>query len=139
MKRLLVVDDAMLMRKIIRDVASEAGWLVVGEARDGQEAVELYQTLQPDLVTMDLVMPRLTGLEALQKIRAIDPNAQVIVITALDQKQMLMDSIHHGALDFIVKPFDRTRVLDLMRKLAGQPESHSSPVAHHSEVQGVQA
>ena len=121
MKRLLVVDDALFMRKMIGAVAVEAGWDVVGEARDGQEGVELYRSLRPDLVTMDLVMPRMTGLEALRAIRAFDPAALVIVISALDQKQALMDSIQSGALDFIVKPFDRDRVLNLFRKLGGAP------------------
>jgi two-component system chemotaxis response regulator CheY len=117
MKRLLVVDDAMLMRKLIGDLATQAGWQVT-EARDGQEAVELYPKLRPQLVTMDLVMPRLTGLEALRQIRELDPDARVIVITALDQKQLLMDSIREGAIDFIVKPFDRQRFFEMMRKLA---------------------
>jgi two-component system chemotaxis response regulator CheY len=117
MKRLLVVDDSLFMRKLISEVATEAGWEVAGEAADGREAVELYDSLRPDLVTMDLVMPRMTGLDALREIRSHDPHARVIMITAVDQKQALMDSIHHGAIDFIVKPFDRDRVLGLLRKL----------------------
>ncbi len=121
MRRLLVVDDAMFMRKLIGDVARDAGWVVAGEAADGLQAVELYPQLRPDLVTMDLVMPNMTGLEALKAIRALDPEAKVVVISALDQKQALLDSIHHGALDFIVKPFDRDRVLGLLRKLGGAP------------------
>lgn len=121
MKRVLVVDDALFMRKMIGAVATEAGWTVVAEARDGQEAVELYELHRPDLVTMDLVMPRMTGLEALRAIREADPQASVIVISALDQKQALMDAIRLGALDFIVKPFDRERVIGLFRKLGGPP------------------
>jgi two-component system chemotaxis response regulator CheY len=117
MKRLLVVDDALFMRKLIRGVATEAGWEVAGEAANGEEAIALYQRLKPDLVTMDLVMPIMGGLEALRKIRALDPEAQIIVVTALDQKQALMDSIRDGALDFIVKPFERERVLNLLHKL----------------------
>ncbi|HZW32772.1 MAG TPA: response regulator [Isosphaeraceae bacterium] len=119
MKRLLVVDDALFMRKMICDVAAEAGWEVVGQAGDGAEAVALYERLHPDLVTMDLVMPVMGGLEALRQIRARDPRAQVVVVTALDQKQALMDSIRDGALDFIVKPFERQRVLNLLAKLGG--------------------
>ena len=119
MKRLLVVDDALFMRKLIRGVAAEAGWDVVGEAGNGAEAITLYQEHHPDLVTMDLVMPVMGGLEALRQIRAIDPQAKVVVVTALDQKQALMDSIRDGAIDFIVKPFERHRVLNLLAKLGG--------------------
>ena len=117
LKRLLVVDDALFMRKLISGVAAEAGWEVVGEAANGEEAVALYARLKPDLVTMDLVMPVMGGLEALRKIRQVDPRAQVVVVTALDQKQALMDSIRGGAIDFIVKPFERERVLNLLHKL----------------------
>ena len=127
MKRLLVVDDALFMRKMISGVAAEAGWEVVGEAGDGAEAVALYERLRPDLVTMDLVMPVMGGLEALRQIRARDPGAQVVVVTALDQKQALMDSIREGAIDFIVKPFERQRVLNLLAKLGGAAP-RSSPV-----------
>ncbi|MGO9471009.1 MAG: response regulator [Isosphaeraceae bacterium] len=125
-KRLLVVDDALFMRKMISGVAAEAGWEVVGEAGDGSSAVSLYQQLRPDLVTMDLVMPVMGGLEALRQIRALDPDANVIVVTALDQKQALMESIRDGAIDFIVKPFERQRVLNLLVKLGGTA-SHSVP------------
>jgi two-component system chemotaxis response regulator CheY len=119
MKRLLVVDDALFMRKMICGVAAEAGWEVVGEAGDGSSAVSLYQDLRPDLVTMDLVMPVMGGLEALRQIRALDPEAKVVIVTALDQKQSLMESIRGGAIDFIVKPFERERVLHLLQKLGG--------------------
>jgi two-component system, chemotaxis family, chemotaxis protein CheY len=117
MKRLLVVDDALFMRKLICGVAAEAGWQIVGEAGNGAEAISLYQQHRPDLVTMDLVMPVMGGLEALRQIRAVDPEAKVVVVTALDQKQSLMDSIREGAIDFIVKPFERERVLALLAKL----------------------
>jgi two-component system chemotaxis response regulator CheY len=117
MRRLLVVDDALFMRKLIRGVAAEAGWEVVAEAGNGEEAVALYARHAPDLVTMDLVMPVMGGLDALRKIRELDPRAQVVVVTALDQKQALMDSIRDGAIDFIVKPFERSRVLNLLMKL----------------------
>ncbi len=123
MKRLLVVDDALFMRKLIFGVAIEAGWDVVGEAANGEEAVSLYQQLRPDLVTMDLVMPVMGGLEALRKIRELDPRAQVVVVTALDQKQALMDSIRDGAIDFIVKPFERERVLNLLHKIGASTQN----------------
>ncbi|MDR3639027.1 MAG: response regulator [Isosphaeraceae bacterium] len=117
MGRLLVVDDAMIMRKLIRDVAVEAGWEVAGEAANGAEAVALYEQLRPDLVTMDLVMPVMGGNEALRRIRAADPDARVVVVTALDQKQTLTESIRDGAMDFIVKPFDRERIFGFLKKV----------------------
>lgn len=120
MGRLLVVDDAMIMRRLIRDVAREAGWEVAGEASNGAEAVAMYEALRPDLVTMDLVMPVMGGNEALRRIRSADPEARVVVVTALDQKQTLMESIRDGAMDFIVKPFERDRILTLLNKVAAR-------------------
>jgi two-component system, chemotaxis family, chemotaxis protein CheY len=120
MRRLLIVDDAIFMRRLIRGVAIEAGWEVAGEAGNGEEATALYAQLKPDLVTMDLVMPVMGGLEALRQIRTLDPQAQVVVVTALDQKQALMESIRDGAIDFIVKPFDRERVRNLLSKLGSR-------------------
>jgi two-component system chemotaxis response regulator CheY len=117
MGRLLVVDDAMLMRRMIRDVAVEAGWEVVGEAKDGREGVALFDELRPDLVTMDVVMPEMGGLEALRRIRGLDPSARVVMVTALDQKQTIEEAIRDGALDFIVKPFDRGRIVSLLGKV----------------------
>ncbi len=129
MKRLLVVDDALFMRKMICGVAAEAGWQVVGEAANGAEAISLYQQHRPDLVTMDLVMPIMGGLEALRQIRSFDPLAKVVVVTALDQKQSLMESIRDGAIDFIVKPFERERVLALLAKLEN-PTGSLKPISH---------
>jgi two-component system chemotaxis response regulator CheY len=107
----------MIMRKLIRDVAVQAGWEVAGEAKDGAEAVALYEKLRPDLVTMDLVMPVMGGNEALRRIRAADPEARVVIVTALDQKQTLTESIRDGALDLIVKPFDQERILGFFQKV----------------------
>ena len=120
MGRLLVVDDAMLMRRMIRDVAVEAGWEVVGEAKNGQEGVDLFDQLRPDLVTMDVVMPEMGGLEALRRIKGLDPAARVVMVTALDQKQTIEEAIRDGALDFIVKPFDRGRIIALLGKLGAR-------------------
>lgn len=122
MKRLLIVDDALFMRRLIAGVAREAGWDVAGEAADGARAVAMHAELRPDLTTMDLVMPVMGGLEALGKIREADPDARVVVITAVDQKQSVLDAIRLGAVDFIVKPFDRDRVLSLLRKAAEHEE-----------------
>ena len=126
MARLLVVDDAMIMRKLIRDVAVEAGWEVVAEAPNGQRGVELFEQLRPDLVTMDLVMPVMGGNEALRRIRAIDGQAKVVVVTAIDQKATLMESIRDGAIDFIVKPFERERILSLFMKVRAGLEGNTA-------------
>ena len=119
MNRLLIVDDALIMRKMLRDLADQAGWQVVAEAGDGLEAVARYREHRPDLVTMDLVMPELGGIDAMKQIRAEDPEARVIVVTALDQKSLVAAAIDAGALDFVVKPFDRDRMVALLRRLAG--------------------
>ena len=105
MNRLLIADDALIMRMKIRDVAQKAGWTVVGEASNGAEAVAKYAELRPDLVTMDLVMPELDGLEALRAIRGKFPAAAVVMISAVNQKERLRECIVAGAVDFIVKPF----------------------------------
>jgi two-component system chemotaxis response regulator CheY len=127
--RVLVVDDALIMRKLIRDVAVSAGWEVAGEAVNGAEAVALYQTLRPDLVTLDLVMPVMGGNEALRRIRVVDPNARVVIVTALDQKQTLMETISDGAMDFIVKPFDKERITALLTKIRTQLEASAHSVS----------
>lgn len=127
MRRLLVCDDIAFMRKLIRDVAREAGWEVVAEASNGAEAVNLYREHRPDLVTMDVVMPVMNGLEALRRIRIVDPDARVVMVTALDQKPTLMEAIRDGAHDFIVKPFERERVIGLLHKLGGSPADDEAP------------
>ena len=108
--RLMIVDDALIMRMKIKDIASAAGWNVVAEAKDGAEAVELYEQHQPDMVTLDMVMPKLDGLAALRAIRESHPHAQIVMISAVDQKEKLNDCITSGAMDFIVKPFEPARL-----------------------------
>jgi two-component system chemotaxis response regulator CheY len=135
MGRLLVVDDAMIMRKMIKDAAVEAGWEVAGEAGNGLDGVSLYEKLRPDLVTMDLVMPVMGGNEALRKIRASDPEARVVVVTALDQKQTLMESIRDGAIDFIVKPFDRDRIISLLKKVGASVAPSPARTKPHPDPQ----
>ena len=108
--RVLVVDDAVFMRHMIKNILTDMGCEVVGEAADGVEACEKYDALSPDLVTLDLVMPKKGGLEALKDIREKDPNAKVVVISAIDQRQPLMDALKLGAADYVVKPFEKERV-----------------------------
>ncbi len=109
-KRLLIVDDALIMRKRIKDIAERAGWEVAGEATNGEEAIELYRKESPDLVTLDIVMPKMDGVTALKHVLAADPQARVVMISAVDQKEKLSECIGTGAVDFIVKPFDNDRL-----------------------------
>lgn len=108
--RILIVDDAMIMRLRIREIAEQSGWEVVGEAATGQQAIEMYIALKPSLVTMDIVMPNLDGVEALRAIRGLDATARICMVSALNQKEKLAECIQLGAIDFIVKPFDRARL-----------------------------
>lgn len=110
-KKVLIVDDAVFMRMKLKDILEKNGYEVVGEAQNGKEAYEKYQATAPDLVTMDITMPEVAGLEALKMIRSSDPSAKVIMCSAMGQQGMVMDAIRAGAMDFIVKPFDTDRVI----------------------------
>ncbi|ADG82381.1 response regulator receiver protein [Thermincola ferriacetica] len=114
--RILIVDDAAFMRMMIRDILSKNGYEIVGEAENGQVAVEKYQELKPDLVTMDITMPEMDGITAVKEIKKIDPNANIIMCSAMGQQPMVIDAIQAGARDFIVKPFQPDRVLEAVRK-----------------------
>ena len=121
--RLLIVDDALIMRKRIGKIAESAGWQIAGEARDGVEAIELYEQLKPDLVTLDIVMPRLDGVSTLKRIMEIDPNARIVMVSAVDQKNKLAECIASGVMDFIVKPFERTVLHGFFEKSLSTPTS----------------
>jgi len=101
----LVVDDALFMRTTIKNMLQQWGFKIVGEAANGKEAVKLYRELQPDIVTMDLTMPVMTGLEAVKQIIPEFPDAKIIMITAMGQQRIIVDAIESGAKDFITKPF----------------------------------
>ncbi len=118
--KILIVDDALFMRNMLRDIFIRAGHQVIGEAANGIEAVEQYHLLHPDLVTMDIVMPLKSGIEALQEISDADPDACVIMCSALGQDALVIEAVQAGAKDFIVKPFKEERVLDVVRRVAGQ-------------------
>ena len=115
-KRVLIVDDALIMRKRIREIAEAAGWQVAGEAQDGKEAVALYQQEQPDLVTLDIIMPQLDGVSALKQIIEADPRARVVMVSAVNQKGKLAECIQAGAIDFIVKPFEKASLRRFFQK-----------------------
>ncbi|KRM05977.1 chemotaxis protein CheY [Liquorilactobacillus ghanensis DSM 18630] len=115
-KKILIVDDAVFMRIKLKDILEKNGYEVAGEAQNGQEAFDKYQETKPDLVTMDITMPEVDGLESLKMIRKADANAKVIMCSAMGQQGMVMDAIRAGAIDFIVKPFDTERVIKALDK-----------------------
>lgn len=115
--RVLVVDDAAFMRMMIKDILRKGGYEVVGEAEDGAKAIEKYKELNPDLVTMDITMPDMDGIAAVKEIRKINPNALIIMCSAMGQQAMVIDAIQAGARDFVVKPFQPDRVLEAVRKV----------------------
>ena len=116
MARVLVVDDAAFMRKMVSDALTGGGHEVVGEAGNGAEAVLRYQELRPDVMTLDITMPEKDGLAALKEIIAIDPGAKVIMCSALGQESKVLEAIKLGAKDFVVKPFQPERILDAAAK-----------------------
>ena len=116
MARILVVDDAAFMRKMVSDALTKGGHEVVGEAGNGVEAVARFQELKPELTTLDITMPEKDGLSALKDIMALDPSAKVIMCSALGQEAKVIESIRSGAKDFVVKPFQQDRVLAALDK-----------------------
>jgi two-component system chemotaxis response regulator CheY len=117
--RVLVVDDAAFMRMMIKDILSKNGYEIVGEAENGAKAIERYVELKPDLTTMDITMPEKDGISAVKEIKQMDPNAKIIMCSAMGQQAMVIDAIRSGARDFIVKPFQPDRVLEAVRKVVG--------------------
>lgn len=113
----LIADDARFMRSLLRDIFIECGWQVLAEAEDGEQALAAYAEQRPDLVTMDVVMPGMGGVAALEKILAQDANARIVVCSALGQKQLMLKAIKAGAKDFIVKPFRPEQVREVIERV----------------------
>lgn len=118
-KNILICDDAAFMRMMIKDILTKNGYNVVGEAENGLKAVEKYTETKPDLVLMDITMPEMDGIQALKKIKELDPSATVIMCSAMGQQAMVIESIQAGAKDFIVKPFQADRVIEAVKKVVG--------------------
>ena len=116
MPSVLIADDAAFMRMMIKNILSEAGYDILGEAENGAVAVAKYKELTPDLTTMDITMPEMDGLQALKEIRSHNPSARVVMCSAMGQQQMVIEAIQAGAKDFIVKPFQPERVLEAISK-----------------------
>ena len=115
----LVCDDAIFMRTMITDILTQAGYEVIGEAESGAQAVQRYQELKPDLVTMDIVMPDMSGIEAVREICKADPDARILMCSAMGQQALVVEAIQAGAKDFVVKPFQPSRVLEAVQRLLG--------------------
>lgn len=118
-KKILIADDATIMRLMLKNILSGAGYEVIGEASDGKDAVRKYQELKPDLVTMDITMPGMNGIDAVKSIRNIDPAAKIIMCSAMGQKSMVLEAIKAGAINFIVKPFDEHKVKETVAQAIG--------------------
>ena len=116
---MLVCDDAIFMRTMISDILTQAGFEVVGEAESGSQAVEKYHALKPDLVTMDIVMPDMGGIEAVREICRTDPEAKILMCSAMGQQALVVEAIQAGAKDFVVKPFQPSRVLEAVQRVLG--------------------
>lgn len=115
----LVCDDAIFMRTMITDILSQAGYDIVGEAESGSQAVQRYRDLKPDLVTMDIVMPDMGGIEAVREIVKHDPDAKILMCSAMGQQALVVEAIQAGAKDFVVKPFQPSRVLEAVQRVLG--------------------
>ncbi|WP_034444134.1 response regulator [Butyrivibrio sp. AE2032] len=120
MKRVLVVDDSRTSRRVLKDILDKAGYEVTGEAINGKEAVELYDRLLPDVVTMDITMPEMDGIEALKQIRKAHPDAVIIMVTAAGQKEKMMEAVKLGAAEFVAKPFVEETVLEALEHVAAE-------------------
>jgi two-component system chemotaxis response regulator CheY len=117
--RILICDDAIFMRTMIADILVGAGYEVVGEAESGLQAVDRYKALRPDLVTMDIVMPDMGGIDAVRAIIAADPAARILMCSAMGQQALVVEAIQAGAKDFVVKPFQPARVLEAVQRVLG--------------------
>lgn len=115
-KTVLITDDTAFMRMTLKNVIQKNGFDVIGEAADGEEAVSKYKELKPDLVTMDITMPKMDGITAIKEIMKHDSNAKIIVCSAMGQKPMVIEALNAGAKDFLVKPFDAERVIEALHK-----------------------
>ncbi|MEG0286093.1 MULTISPECIES: response regulator [Vagococcus] len=116
-KTVLVVDDAVFMRMKLKDLLEKNGYEVIGEAQNGVEAIEKYKAIKPDVILMDIIMPEMDGIEAIKRIKKMDSEAKIIVCSAMGQQSIVMEAIHEGAIDFIVKPFNANRVIQALEKI----------------------
>lgn len=118
MAKILIVDDSRTSRKMLRSILESNGHEIIDEAVNGQEGVQKYQALKPEVVTMDITMPIVDGVEALKMIKALDSNAKIVMVTAAGQKNKMIECIKAGANEFLTKPFDQKEIIDVIAKLS---------------------
>ena len=121
--RVLIVDDALFMRRMLADILKKEGFEICGEAENGKEGIDKYVELKPDVVTMDIVMPKMEEIDGVAAVREIikrDPQAKIIIVSAMGQHALVVEAIQAGAKDFIVKPFQPSRVVEAVRRVAGE-------------------
>lgn len=119
MAKVLIVDDTAFMRKLLKSILFGAGFDIAGEAENGKQAVELYKSLKPDVVTMDVVMPEMTGIDALKQIKSIDKDAKIVMCSAIGQEKIVISAIKLGARGYIIKPFQAPKVIEEIKKVVG--------------------
>ncbi|AKB60911.1 MULTISPECIES: response regulator [Methanosarcina] len=120
MAKVLIVDDTAFMRKLLKNILFGAGFDIAGEAENGKQAVEMYRTLRPDVVTMDVVMPEMTGIDALKHIKTADKDAKIVMCTAIGQENIVKTAIKLGARGYIIKPFQAPKVIEEIKKVVGE-------------------
>lgn len=118
MKKVFIVDDSFFMREMLKDILLKADFEIVGEAADGLEAIEKLKETTVDIVTLDIAMEHLNGLETLQRLKAMKPNLKIIMCSAMGQKPIVKEALKNGAEDFIVKPFAQEKVIQTIKKIA---------------------
>lgn len=120
MASILIVDDSRTSRRILKSIVESAGHVVIGEAENGEAGYLKYKELSPDIVTMDITMPNMDGIESLSLIKRENENAKVIMITAAGQKEKMVEALKRGADEFVTKPFDQNEICNIIKKLAGE-------------------
>ena len=118
-KTVLIVDDSEFMRKLLKDIIEQDGYKIVGETGDGSKALKLYEQLKPDIITMDIILPNKTGIEIVKEINKVDKdnNTKIVMVTALGQQQLVMEALQAGAKEYITKPFEKDKILEVLKRL----------------------